>query len=240
MKITVWNEFVHEKTEDAVKQVHPQGIHNTLAGFLQQLPGAQVRTATLEEPLTDALLQDTDVLLWWGHMAHEQVPDELAAKVQARVLAGMGLIVLHSGHHSKVFRLLMGTSCDLRWREGAYERLFCINPAHPIAEGVPDHFELGGEECYGEFFDIPEPEELIFGAWFDCGEIFRAGCTWRRGFGKIFYFQPGHETNHSFHHPTVRRILQNACRWAAPTAWRTIEGAPPIVPSLEEARAGKQ
>ncbi len=152
----------------------------------------------------------------------------------------MGLIVLHSGHYSKVFRRLLGTTCDLRWRDGAYERIFCTAPTHPIAEGIPPMFELGIDECYGEYFDIPKPDDVIFTGWYDMGEVFRSGCTWTRGYGRIFYFQPGHETNRSFYHPYVRKIIQNACRWVNPTQYRREFGSPEIRPTLEELRSQRQ
>ena len=178
-----------------------------------------VRTATLAQRrcgLSDEVLDSTDVLIWWGHMAHEKVPDKIVEKIHSRVLAGMGLIVLHSGHHSKIFKKLMGTTCNLRWRDGDRERLWCVNPAHPIAQGIPAHFSLPVEEMYGENFDIPAPDELVFIGWFSGGEVFRSGCCWQRGLGKIFYFQPGHESNPTFHNEYVQRIIINAVRWAAP------------------------
>ncbi len=240
MNVTVWNENVHEKTEPEVMKVHPNGIHGTVADIIREMPEAQVRIATLDMPeigLPQEVLDTTDVLIWWGHMAHEKVPDEIAEKVCRRVLSGMGLIVLHSGHSAKVFRRLLGTTCDLRWRDGAYERMFCTAPTHPIAEGIPPVVELGIDECYGEYFDVPKPDDVIFTGWYDIGEVFRSGCTWTRGYGRIFYFQPGHETNRSFYHPHVRRIIQNACRWAAPTQYRREFGSPEIKPTLEELRS---
>ena len=239
MNITIWNENVHEKSIPEMTEIHPNGLHGTIAALVGELPEAKVTVATLDMPevgLPQAVLDSTDVLIWWGHAAHEQVPDEVAERVHARVLDGMGLIVLHSGHHSKVFRRLMGTNGNLRWRDDTYERMFCVNPTHPIAEGVPMHFELGKEECYAEYFNIPAPDELIFLSWFDIGEVFRGGCTWRRGYGKIFYFQPGHETNRSFFNPHCRRIIQNACRWAAQTRHDEVPDAPQIVETLEEIR----
>lgn len=243
MNITVWNEGRHEKSIPRVTQLYPGGLHAVIASFLKPVAeGGLVRTATLDEPecgLTQDVLDSTDVLLWWGHMAHDEVPDEIVERVYTRVMQGMGLIVLHSGHLSKIFRRLMGTTCRLRWRDDTYERMFCVMPSHPIAQGVPEHFELGVEETYAEFFDIPQPDELIFTSWFDSGETFRSGCTWHRGYGKIFYFQPGHETNPSFNHPTIQKIIQNACRWAAPVNTRQDFSCPQMVPSLEEIRASK-
>ncbi|MCM3787283.1 ThuA domain-containing protein [Domibacillus indicus] len=219
MNITVWNEFRHERNKQAVKEIYPEGIHQVIADFLKE-EGRTVQTATLDEAehgLTEDVLNQTDVLLWWGHVAHEEVSDEVVKKVQQRVLDGMGLIVLHSGHFSKIFKALMGTSCDLKWREaGEKERLWVVDPAHPIAEGIGEYFELEHEEMYGEHFDIPAPDELIFMSWFEGGEVFRSGVTYKRGNGKIFYFRPGHETHPTYFNENVQRVIQNAVKWAAP------------------------
>lgn len=221
IRVTIWNEGRHEQTNPIVKQKYPKGIHGCIADFLKS-DKLSITTATLDEPeqgLPDALLESTDVLLWWGHAAHREVSDELVERIAQRVLRGMGLIVLHSGHNSKIFKKLMGTSCSLRWRDDDRERLWCINPSHPIADGVPPYFEFQ-DEMYGEFFDIPKPDDIIFTGWFSGGEVFRSGCTFTRGLGKIFYFQPGHETNDSYHNPHIRKIIQNAVCWAAPHTWR--------------------
>jgi trehalose utilization protein len=218
-RVTVWNEFRHEKTNPAVKAIYPDGMHAVIAGALRT-EGFPVRTATLDEPdhgLTDEVLAETDVLTWWGHMAHGDVRDDIVQKVHDRVLAGMGLIVLHSGHFSKLFIRLMGTSCNLKWREiGEKERLWVVEPGHPIAAGLGDTIELPHAEMYGERFDIPTPESLIFVSWFQGGEVFRSGCTFQRGRGRIFYFRPGHETYPIYHHPDIQRVIANAARWAAP------------------------
>jgi trehalose utilization protein len=196
IRVTVWNEFRHEKTNAAVKKIYPDGIHGTIAKGLKAA-GMDVTCATLDEPehgLTDEVLNNTDVMTWWGHMAHGEVKDVVVKKVQTRVLEGMGLIVLHSGHFSKIFRSLMGTNCSLKWREAAEkERLWNIEPSHPITEGIGEYFELPNTEMYGERFDIPTPDKLVFISWFEGGEVFRSGCTWDRGHGKVFYFRPGHE-----------------------------------------------
>lgn len=223
IRVTIWNEFVHERSNEAVAKLYPDGIHSVVAAALREQlrEDVSVRTATLDEPehgLTKQVLADTDVLTWWGHAAHDKVDDEIVKRVQQRVLEGMGLIVMHSGHASKIFQTLMGTSCMLRWREaGEKERLWIVNPGHPITDGISDEFfELPATEMYGEFFDIPEPDELIFISWFEGGEVFRSGCTFRRGKGKIFYFRPGHETFPIYRDTNVRRILANSVRWAAP------------------------
>lgn len=166
-------------------------------------------------------------------MGHHLVPDEVVDRVHEHVLMGMGLVVLHSGHHSKIFKRICGTTCHLTWHDEARERLFVVNPAHPIAKGIPPHFQLENEECYGEPFGIPEPDELVFLAWYNTGEVFRAGCCFYRGNGKIFYFQPGHETYRSYEVPEVRQILRNAARWAAPQ-YRVSELTCPQILALED------
>ena len=219
INVTVWNENRHEQKSEEVRKVYPEGIHGTIKSFLAE-EDFQVRTATLDEPehgLSDEVLNTTDVLLWWGHIAHDEVSDEVVQKVKERVLNGMGLIVLHSGHFSKIFKTLMGTSCDLKWREaGEKERLWVIDPSHPIASGLGEYFELEHEEMYGEHFDIPVPDELVFTSWFQGGEVFRSGVTYRRGNGKIFYFRPGHETYPTYENKSVQKVIVNAVNWAAP------------------------
>jgi trehalose utilization protein len=219
--VTVWNEFRHEQMEGQPKETYPNGMHAVIAENLRKQPDFEVRTATLDEPehgLTDDVLAQTDVLTWWGHMAHQEVSDAVVEKVHQRVLEGMGLIVLHSGHFSKIFKKLMGTSCDLKWREdGEKERLWIVDPSHPITEGLGDYFELPVTEMYGERFDIPQPDEQVFLSWFEGGEVFRSGCCWHRGRGKVFYFRPGHESYPIFFDENVIKVINNAVRWAAPT-----------------------
>ena len=239
IRVTIWNENLHDK-EDFVKSVYPLGIHGTIAAYLEKDEEFQVHVATLEQEecgLSDEVLNNTDVLFWWGHMAHDRVPDEIARKVADRVLLGMGLIVLHSGHYSKVFRLLMGTTCSLRWRDNSFERIWTTNPGHPIAAGIPACFELECEEMYGEYFDIPRPDDVVFTGWFDSGEVFRSGCCWYRGAGKVFYFQPGHESNPSYHNTYVLQILSNAAKWAKPVQVRKTLGCFHTEESTNEVRA---
>jgi trehalose utilization protein len=220
IRVTVWNEGRHEKSSPEVRAVYPNGIHGAIAEGLRQ-SGFVVRTATLDDPehgLTEEVLKSTDVLTWWGHMAHGEVSDEVVARVQKRVLEGMGLIVLHSGHLSKIFVKLMGTGCMLKWREASdKERLWVVEPGHPIASGLPEHFELPREEMYGERFDIPAPDTLVFVSWFTGGEVFRSGCCFNRGKGHIFYFRPGHESFPTYYDKNVRKVISNAVQWAAPT-----------------------
>lgn len=219
IRVTVWNEFVHEKTDEAIKKIYPDGIHNVIKSFLDKNEDMVVKTAVLddvENGLTDEVLNNTDVLIWWGHICHHKVSDAVVAKVTNHVLRGMGFIPLHSAHMSKPFISLMGTSCTLKWRDGDRERLWCIDPNHPISDGVPETFVLDPEEMYGEFFDIPKPDSVVFLSWFRGGEVFRSGCTFTRGYGKIFYFRPGHEANPSYYNENVQKIITNAVRWACP------------------------
>jgi len=225
LRVTVWNEFKHEKVHDAVKKVYPDGIHNVIARALSER-GFATRTATFEQPehgLTEDVLNQTDVLVWWGHMLHNEVQDQIVDRVQKYVLNGMGLVVLHSGHESKIFKRLMGTTCDLKWREAdETERLWVAAPGHPITEGIGDYIELPEEEMYGEPFYIPTPDELIFISWFKGGEVFRSGCTFKRGKGNIFYFRPGHETYPTYYNKEVMRVIGNGVQWAAPTVGATL------------------
>ena len=228
LKVTIYNEFIHEKQNPKVQAIYPDGIHGAIARYLRQQSDISIRTATLEEPehgLTTKVVNDTDVLMWWGHIAHDRVRDAVVDRVHRRVLEGMGLVVMHSGHHSKIFRQLMGTSCSLLWR-GAdeKERLWVVNPTHSITQGLDASIEIPRTEMYGEYFDIPDPDELIFISWFQGGEVFRSGATWHRGRGRIFYFRPGHETYPIFHHPEVLHVLHNGIRWAAFRGNRNVRG----------------
>jgi trehalose utilization protein len=220
IRVMVWNENRHEKSDPAVAAIYPDGIHGAIAETLRREPDMTVRTATLDEPehgLAAGTLESTDVLVWWGHMAHAEVSDAVASRVQERVLQGMGLVVLHSAHMSKPFMRLMGTSCLLRWREaGEKERLWVVEPGHPIADGLGPWFEIAHEEMYGERFDVPSPEATVFISWFAGGNVFRSGCCYTRGKGRIFYFRPGHETFPTYRQQEVQMVLRNAIRWARP------------------------
>lgn len=248
IRVTVWNEFLHERENDVVRGIYPDGIHATIAAALREGGGLDVDTATLDQPehgLTEEVVAKTDVLLWWGHKAHGQVADAVVERVAQRVWEGMGLIVLHSGHFSKIFKRLMGTPCSLRWREaGERERMWAINPSHPIAQGVGEALVMENSEMYGEPFLVPEPLETVFVSWYQGGEVFRSGLTYQRGAGRIFYFGSGHETYPIYHNPDVQRVLRNAVHWAynpAP-AWAGVEDAPnrPIdqAPEKIEQRGG--
>jgi trehalose utilization protein len=218
LRVTVWNENLHEQHQESVKKVYPKGMHAPIAeGIERELGDADVRVATFDEPehgLTEKVLAETDVLTWWGHAAHERVADAIVDRVHERVLDGMGLVVLHSGHKSKIFMRLMGTSCRLRWREmGEREVIWTVSPSHPIASGVPQPIVIPHQEMYGEFFDIPQPDELVFISSFEGGEVFRGGCCFQRGAGRIFYFSPGHEEYPVYFQPEIQRVIANAVAW---------------------------
>lgn len=232
IRVTVWGENVHETKNKTVQGIYPDGMHNVIAAGLREDPEFEVRTATLQEPehgLTQEVLDNTDVLTWWGHCAHGEVSDAIVDRVQKRVLEGMGLLVLHSGHYSKIFKRLMGTTCSLTWREaGEKERLWVCNPGHPIVQGLGPYFEVPNAEMYGEPFGVPAADETIFISWFEGGEVFRSGLVYRRGNGKIFYFRPGHETYPIYYQPEIKLVLKNAARWARPEGCVWKDEAPNI------------
>lgn len=220
INVVIWNEFRHEKKKEAVKALYPDGLHATLRSYLAEDAELDITLAALDDPdqgLPDELLEKTDVLVWWGHVAHKEVDDALVDRIRTRVLIGkMGFIALHSAHKSKPFGAIVGTNGNLSWGRNQKEIMWNLMPSHPIAAGIPEHFLLESEELYSEPFYIPQPDALVFGAWFEDGHILRAGACFLRGAGKVFYFQPGHETCKSFHNPYVLRIIRNAIHWAAP------------------------
>ncbi len=241
IRTLVWGENVHEKTNQSVSDIYPSGMHGCIAGFLNKDSGIEASTATLQEPehgLTEERLSQTDVLTWWGHAAHGEVEDKIVERVAEHVWSGMGLICLHSAHFSKIFKRLMGTPCNLSWREaGERERLWVTSRNHPIVAGLPDHFDLEHEEMYGEPFGIPEPMETVMLGWFQGGEVFRSGVTYKKGAGNVFYFQPGHETYPTYHDPNIQTVLTNAVKWAYNPAKRVtaVTDAPnrPVEDALE-------
>ncbi len=237
-RVTVWNEFVHERKDESVRAIYPDGMHRVVGAALERYLGdaVSVRYATLDQPehgLTDEVLEETDVLTWWGHCAHDQVSDEVVDRVAKQVLQGMGLVPMHSAHYSKVFKRLMGTGCGLRWRNAEdRELVWSVNPGHPICEGVPIPIVIPRQEMYGEFFDIPQPDELVFISSFTGGEVFRSGCCFTRGRGRIFYFSPGDQEYPVYHNEAVTRVIANAVQWCTPSR-RTTDAmlAAPNAPS---------
>ena len=232
LRITVWGENVHEGRDESVRAIYPDGMHTAIAAGLSEKlgDGVRVRTATLDQPehgLTQEVLDATDVLTWWGHIAHDEVDDAIVARVHDAVLGGMGLLALHSAHYSKILRRLLGTSCSLRWRnDGEREYVWTVAPSHPIAQGVPSPIVIDAHEMYGEHFDIPAPDELVFISSFAGGEVFRGGCCFTRGAGRIFYFSPGDQEYPIYHQPAVQQVLANAARWAAPRTRGPVPEAP--------------
>lgn len=230
IRVLVWNEYLHEKCDEAVRAIYPNGIHKAIADMLA-CDDIEVSCATLDDEscgITRDILAKTDVLIWWGHMGHAKVPDEVAYTVRDAVLSGMGAIFLHSAHKSKPFMYLLGTSCNLCWREsGDSEILWVTEPSHPITLGIDRYFTLPHEETYGEPFVIPNPDKLLLLASFSGGEVFRAGCLYERGNGKLFYFQPGHETFPTYYDPNVQTVIRNAVRYVAPT-YRADIGCPHV------------
>lgn len=228
--VTVWNEFIHEQEYEGIKKIYPDGIHVCIGEFLNRNDDICIKYATLEMPehgLTEEVLKETDVLIWWGHAAHDKVSDEVVEHVKSHVLRGMGLIALHSAHHSKIMKALLGTTLNLHWKNNDGEKLFCVNPSHPIAAGITEPIIIKHEEMYGEYFDIPKPDDEIFIGCFESGHVFRSGVTFTRGMGKIFYFQPGHEEYPIYHMPEIQHIITNAVRWAAP--YKKMDDVFPVV-----------
>jgi trehalose utilization protein len=230
MRVVVWGENRHERTDGRVAELYPDGMHATIAAAIAEHVDAEIGTALLDDPghgLAEERLAEVDVLTWWGHAAHDEVADDVVERVHRHVLAGMGLVVLHSGHYSKIFRRLMGTTCSLRWRAADdRELVWTVDPTHPIARGVPQPIEIPAQEMYGEFFDVPRPDEIVFLSTFSGGEVFRSGITYRRGHGRVFYFSPGDQEYPVYHHPDVRRVIANGVAWAAGEGRR---GLPEIV-----------
>ncbi len=234
-KVLIYNEFKHEQIPtNKASQVYPNGIHTVLKDALKD--EFEVECVTLEtiNEVTEEKLRETDVMIWWGHAAHRDVPDEIAEIVHQAVLEGMGFVVLHSGHHSKPFIRLMGTNCHLNWREsGDHELIWVCKPSHPIAQGIDRFIYLEHEETYGEPFGIPEPDETVFIGNYESGEVMRAGLCWQRENGRIFYFQPGHETYPVYYKPEIIKVIKNAINWAAPTYRIKIDG-PKVRKPLEQ------
>ena len=220
IRVLVWCEHHQDQFQDNVKETYPEFMHNAIANFLREDKNLDVKTATLYDDencgITDEVLANTDVIIWWGHVRHRDVPDEIAAKVQKFVLNGGGFVPLHSAHFCKPFIRLMGTTCGLGVDGFGKHTINCVRPGHPITKSVPELFELPVEERFVEFYDVPQPDELIYVTGYETGRIFRSGCAYYRGRGKVFYFQPGHETNPTYRDKNIQTIIKNAVYWVAP------------------------
>ncbi|MCL2378945.1 MAG: ThuA domain-containing protein [Defluviitaleaceae bacterium] len=231
INVTVWDE-----TEGPIGP-YPNGIYRAIADTLEESNEfGKIRIALqpqAEHGLTHDVLNNTDVLIWWAHNHHGQVEDEIVDRVWQRVLDGMGLVLLHSAHAAKIFTKLVGTKTgNLRWRENEeLERVWTIERNHPIAAGLPEYFDIPKSEMYGEHFSIPAPDELVFISWHQGGEVFRSGCTFKRGDGKIFFFAPGHETYPIYYMPEVKQVIVNSVKWAASLPLTpAIQGNTPVSP----------
>ena len=216
-----WSEFEQDRTDARVKEVYPQGIHTALAAVLDECGEFETRTATLRDPdqgVDEKTLAGVDVIVWWGHIRHDDVTDENAERVANLVIDnGVGFVPVHSAHFSKPFKRLMGTTCGLgAWREeGEPEHIQVAAPDHPIAAGLPGQFTIPQTEMYSEKFDVPEPDTVILRSVWDRGETFRSCCAWTRGEGRIVYVRPGHETYPIFRDENFKTLLINAAKWAA-------------------------
>jgi trehalose utilization protein len=207
----------------APKAVYPDDVDGALAAELQKRPGLAVsrgRLSDAESGLPDAVLDATDVLIWWGRLRHDDVPEARARAVVDRVKAGqIGFVALHASHASKPFRGLMGTPCEPgAWRDdGRPEHVAIKAPAHPIARGVTP-FTIPKTASYLEPFAVPEPETVVLVSSWEPGETFRSGLTWTIGRGRVVYFRPGHDAFPVLFHPAVRQVIANAAVWAGTKA----------------------
>jgi trehalose utilization protein len=236
--VTIWNEYRHERHDEEIGERYPDGIHGAIADGLDG-DKFEIETATFDEPehgLTESLLDWTDVLFWWGHDTHDEVDDGVVQRVKRHVLDGTGLVVLHSGQGSKIFTELLGTTGEVKWRNaGERERLWVIDQGHPIADGLDEYIEIPEAATYGEPFDVPEPDSLVFVSWFEGGEVFRSGCCYRRGKGRIFYFRPGDEAYPIYRNEDVHDVLNNAAGWAAQREGSPVEyGEVEVPPEASE------
>ncbi len=242
VRVLVWD----ENPPHAPKELYPDGIRGAIAAGLHELAGTTIeaKTANLDEPeqgITEEALATTDVLCWWGHARHGEVSEETARRVfEAVHERGLGLIILHSGHYSKILQWTLASPGHLKggWRVAEppdTEEITVCAPKHPIAQGVAD-FVLDKEEMYGAPFDVPAPQALVFqsyfplgGEYFPCGICFTVGKGKTEGFtsgpgkgvgegegaGRVFYFRPGHETFGTYFNENVKLILKNAVNWCA-------------------------
>jgi trehalose utilization protein len=213
--ILVWSEGT------APKEVFPNDINGAVAAGLAKLRGYTVKTASITDPeqgVSQAALDETDVLIWWGHQRHGQVSDEAVQRIVARVKdGGMGIIFLHSAHFAKPLKAVLGSSgaWSAYVNDRSTHRITVADTKHPIARGVRD-FVIPKEERYEEPFIVPEPEAVVFDGYYESTKTnARQGLCWTIGKGRVFYFRPGHEEFPIFFMPEVRRILRNAALWCA-------------------------
>ena len=274
IRVVVWDE-----RQEAQKTAYPNYLGNYIAEQLTSAGGFKVTSVGLNDPnqgLTSELLDNTDVLVWWGHQKHGEVKDELAMDIVKRVQTGkLALVALHSAHFSKPFTLLMdartledvnrsltpderkkakivthpgprrtmkpteaktpnwtkivqadgsitvdvvlpGCAFFTVHAEGLPSHITTMLPKHAIAKGIPANFTIPHTEVYGGVFQVPTPDAVIFGEKWDTGEEFTAGCLWKVGKGRVFYYRPGHETFQVFQQKENITIVENAIRYVAP------------------------
>ena len=119
-------------------------------------------------------------------------------------------------HEGSVWKLTLPQCVFPAWRaDGAPSHVTTLLPQHPIAAGLPEHWDVAKTEMYDEPFHVPTPDAVIFEEKWDKGEHFRSGCVWTVGHGRVFYFRPGHETFPVYLQVEPLRVLENAVRWLA-------------------------
>ena len=100
--VVVWDEQQPEQ-----KAAYDHFLGNAIAESLTRQPGLVVKSVRLDDPdqgLPPAVLDECDVLIWWGHLRHKDVSQETVTRVLDRIKAGkMDLIALHSAHWSRPF-----------------------------------------------------------------------------------------------------------------------------------------
>ncbi|MCI8623421.1 MAG: trehalose utilization protein ThuA [Provencibacterium sp.] len=234
IRVTVWNEFYDDPRHPAIQELYPGGVQEYLASVLREEPDMAVTARHFYEDdacgLSDEVLDSTDVLLVYGHILRDNVPEDRVKKLIERVVKeGMGVIFLHSALWMNLFQRLVGPGAYCGYRElGERERVWVVNRNHPIAAGLPSSFVIPHTEVYSEPAGFPDPDELVFISWYQGGEAARSGMVWRRGAGRIFYFSPGHAWYNAMQIPEYHTVIKNAVRWAVPPS-----SPPPLNRSAE-------
>jgi len=213
LRVLLWS----ERTEPV--EIYPTGINGALADYLNKQDGIEAKTAQLSDPeagLGEAALANADVLIWFGHKKHKDVPDEIVERVVRHIRErGLGFIALHSAHYSKPLKVALqasGSWSDYQNR-GWAEQVWVVSPNHPLAKGLKD-FTLPKEEIYTEPFDVPAPEAVILEATWPSGHRTRECMVWTLGKGRFVYLRPGHEEYPTFFIPEMQRLISNAVLWA--------------------------
>ena len=222
LRVTVWNEGVHDKRDRKVMDIYPEGMGKAIAGYLAEQPGiASVRVAELGDKgqgLTDTILAKTDVMTWWGHCAHDQVTDENAAKVKQCVLEGMGWSS-HSAISPRCSRASWAPAATSNGAKSARRTSLGGRLAHPIAE-ASEYFSCPIPKCMANISTSFQPDQLVFISWFEGG-----GCSQRvllaHGRGRSSTSVPATKPP-IYHNETVLRVIYNGIRWAAPSGLKKL------------------